>query len=676
MPIIVQQIPGLFQGISKQPANIRLPGQHEDSDNAVFSVESSGFSKRNGSQSVATLTALGTDTIYHTHWYKRDASEQYLICIMNGLIRVFDLDGVEKTVTYAADTPDYITETLANNYSTHTIGDSTIIVNKNRVANMATTYPSDYVSLGYSQDVPTTGSTGQYFVITGGPSTLDNYTVKWDGTTSSFIEAANPLEFNNFDLTSMPHLLKRNQDGTFTLEKGTWDSRAVGDNILVPIPDFIGSGFNAVSVYRNRLVLLSGEQAYFSQADDYFNLWPDYATQVIDSDPVTITATGSSVAKLETLTQFRRKLLIMSSTDQYEIGSGDEVVFSPSSGTIASISASPANVNVAPTLMGSFMYFVSDNTTYSVVSELYIAASGVSELNDVTKHVIGFLPTGITQMTADPITGTLMFTSSTDQTAVYVYKSFLQNDEKVQSAWGKWSFGGNILALKHINNSAFMVIERSGVRYLEKLHLGEDIQTHEPYGIRLDRRQTLNNGVYTSGTDTTAWTVPYTPTSISAVVSTDFGVDYQGSVLSTTLVGTTLTTRGDYSGTSRIIIGEPYTETVTLSAQYVRGQDGKAVLGGRLALRKMELAYRDTGYFEVQVTPQYRDTATYVFDNTAVNITEVGPPTVATIGTFVCPIYSTGNNTVIKIVNSTPFPSTITSAQWTGLFSQIGRTSR
>ena len=676
MPIIVQQIPSIFQGVSKQPANIRLPGQHEDANNAVFSVESSGFSKRNGTQSVATLTALGTDTIYHTHWYKRDASEQYLICIMNGTIQVFDLAGNPKTVNYALDTPDYITETLANNYSTYTIGDSTIIVNKNRVANMATTYPADYVSLSYSKDVPESGSTGQYFVITGDASTLDNYTVKWDSTSSTFIEAANPLQFNNFDLASMPHVLKRNSDGTFILEKGAWASRGVGDDILVPRPDFIGSGFNAVSVYRNRIVLLSGEQAYFSQADDYFNLWPDYATQVLDSDPVTITATGSSVAKLETMAQFRRKLLIMSSTDQYEVGSGDEVVFSPSSGSIASVSASPANVNVAPTLMGSFLYFISDNSTYSVVSEIYVANSGSSELNDVTKHVIGFLPTGVTQMTADPITGTLMMVSSTDRTVMYVYKSFLQNDEKVQSAWGKWTFGGNILALKQINNSAFMIMERSGVRYLEKLHLGEDRQTHEPYAIRLDRRSSLNNGVYTSETDTTAWTVPYTPTAISAVVSTDFGVDLQGSVLATTLNGTTLSTRGDFSGTSRIIIGEPYTKTVELSAQYVRGQDGKAVLGGRLGLRKLEVAYRDTGYFEIQVTPRYRPTSAYVFDNTAVNITEVGPPTVAPIGTFTCPVYSTGNDTVIKIINSTPFPSTITSMQWTGLFSQIGRTSR
>ena len=115
---------------------------------------------------------------------------------------------------------------------------------------------------------------------------------------------------------------------------------------------------------------------------------------------------------------------------------------------------------------------------------------------------------------------------------------------------------------------------------------------------------------------------------------------------------------------------------VELSPQYLRSQEGKSTIGGRLNLRKLEVSWVNTGYFDVTVTPQYREAATYTFDNTPVNIITVGPPTIGEFGTFKCPIYTEGSTAEIHIKNSTPFPTTITSLQWTGMFSQVGRTTK
>lgn len=178
--LVNQEIRTLFQGVSRQPHNVRLPGQVQEADNLALSVVTGGFSKRGGSFLVANLdtdaVALSANAPFYS--YKRDGSETYFITVHNGDLVVWDKAGARKTVTYFDSGEDYIDDiTSAQDLSFVTIDDTTIIANKKRVTAMK----ADTVARGtYSYAV---------FLVTAAAFN-QNYTVTLEGSTATRATAA------------------------------------------------------------------------------------------------------------------------------------------------------------------------------------------------------------------------------------------------------------------------------------------------------------------------------------------------------------------------------------------------------------------------------------------------------------------------------------------------------
>ena len=133
---------------------------------------------------------------------------------------------------------------------------------------------------------PLPGSAGDIYRVTGDASELDDYFVIWDAATSNWIETADPRVANNFDYNVMPHALIRESDGTFTFQEVEWEPRKVGDDIVVTAPEFVTHTISDIVFHRNRITILADETVTLSQSGDYFNFWPDKATDVLDSDPI------------------------------------------------------------------------------------------------------------------------------------------------------------------------------------------------------------------------------------------------------------------------------------------------------------------------------------------------------------------------------------------------------
>ena len=97
MALSSYSIPNLIQGISQQSDAQRDPSQGEIQVNG-FSSLTDGLRKRAGTSVVKLLssTSLG-DVAFHS--ILRDAGERYLVVISKTAVRVFDLDGNEKTVS-------------------------------------------------------------------------------------------------------------------------------------------------------------------------------------------------------------------------------------------------------------------------------------------------------------------------------------------------------------------------------------------------------------------------------------------------------------------------------------------------------------------------------------------------------------------------------------------------
>ena len=138
MPLISQSIPNLIGGVSQQPPTLRRPSQCEDSLN-VYNDPVKGVRKRSGSQYVSTMPNSGP--IFYGA-IDRDTGEKYVFTASADGVRVFDVDGSEKTVT-APGGFGYLSGTT--DYKFITIADTTFIVNPTVTVEMDSTLSPESV---------------------------------------------------------------------------------------------------------------------------------------------------------------------------------------------------------------------------------------------------------------------------------------------------------------------------------------------------------------------------------------------------------------------------------------------------------------------------------------------------------------------------------------------------
>ncbi len=133
--LISNSIPNLLNGVSQQPDTIKLPNQATIQENALSDIIT-GLGKRPPTEHIAKLN---TDTLTNSkvHIINRDQNEQYAVLVNNQSIKVYDLQGNNKTVV----TPDglsYLTSSAPqDDFNLVTVADYTFIVNKTKTTAMS-----------------------------------------------------------------------------------------------------------------------------------------------------------------------------------------------------------------------------------------------------------------------------------------------------------------------------------------------------------------------------------------------------------------------------------------------------------------------------------------------------------------------------------------------------------
>lgn len=534
------------------------------------------------------------------------------------------------------------------------------------------------------QDLPASGSAGDIYQVTGDASELDDYFVIWDAATSNWIETADPRVANSFDYNVMPHALIRESDGTFTFQEVEWEPRKVGDDIVVTAPEFVTHTISDIVFHRNRITILADETVTLSQSGDYFNFWPDKATDVLDSDPISRIASSPKVNTLRWAVPFRRALFLTSASAQFELSSGNQAMLTPNNAVVDFSTAYETETECRPIAIGDELYFAARSGNKASVFEYYYDDNSISDTAaDATIHVSGYIPAPIVQITGDAVTGTIWFRSSATPDRLYVYRVYWDGDQKAQQSWSTWLFpvGSNILGMQFIDgNLDLLVQDFIGKVHLERL--GVDVENgpmNHPTPVLLDRYETLT-GVYDAGSNTTTWTMSYSHYNQARVVlASDADEDEIGKQVNVWYSDhDEVFARGDYSG-STAIVGIGYRARSQFSKQYAREaststKNGPAITTGRLQLRYMTLDYSDTGYFEVHVTPKYRNTKVFRMTGRILGdqANMVGSSPIVD-GTFKFPVRSRGDTATIEVLNDTPLPSKITRAAWVGWFNELTR---
>ncbi|WP_245533181.1 hypothetical protein [Desulfovibrio oxyclinae] len=117
----------MVNGVSQQPYALRLSSQCELQDNAYSSVVE-GLRKRPATSHVAKILDGQMGNAY-THVINRDMNERYLVVLSDGDIKVFDLDGNEKTVNFPEGKEYLSAPDASKQFRAITIADHTFVVN-------------------------------------------------------------------------------------------------------------------------------------------------------------------------------------------------------------------------------------------------------------------------------------------------------------------------------------------------------------------------------------------------------------------------------------------------------------------------------------------------------------------------------------------------------------------
>jgi hypothetical protein len=136
MPLLVNSVPNLAQGVSQQPDNLRYPGQCDEQINAWATVVE-GLKKRPNTNYVKNIDTDGTANIF-THFVKRDETNQYAIVVSLGGVSAYDVSlGTSIPVTVTSIANSYlslgtsVTDPL-NDLRALTVADYTFLVNKRK----------------------------------------------------------------------------------------------------------------------------------------------------------------------------------------------------------------------------------------------------------------------------------------------------------------------------------------------------------------------------------------------------------------------------------------------------------------------------------------------------------------------------------------------------------------
>lgn len=541
----------------------------------------------------------------------------------------------------------------------------------------------DYAPHGYL--VKVVGSSGNaeddYWVRfvqdTASPSTSSIYHGFWR-------EDMAPAQSYKLDTATMPHVLIRESNGQFRFKKadGTtysdfnWGNRLVGDSITSPMPAFVGKTIRDINFFRDRLVALSGEYMILTETGNPFNFFPTTVQEVLDSDPIEVGSTQPAVMDFKSSVVFSDRLIAF--TPQAQLTLKGDGILSPKTVTLTQ-SASFENTDCSPISSGTSIFFGFDRGSYSGIREMFISNSLDLQFDavDITVQVPQYLSGKVKKVVASTHENFVVALTSGDPSCLYVYKYFNQGDQRVQSAWGKFTFrDATILDMQFLDTTLYIVMKRGSSTVLEKIRLEsgrKDIGS--TYVTTLDRR--IDSGYtasYNASTNKTTYTLPYTITdnaSMSVVTKT-------GLVLPTTKVSSTsLSVPGDY--TTNVWIGDRYTMLYQFSESNLKApnQTGglNTITTGRYQLRYGTVAYGNSAYFKVKVKIDAGSTFEYPFTGRILGSQNntIGSASIES-GNFRFPVYSRNNQVQISIENDSPLPSNLLSAEYEALFSD--RSSR
>jgi len=512
------------------------------------------------------------------------------------------------------------------------------------------------------------------------------------------------LDANNFQVPTSTNTSASNAacEISFVLTLPKWGERVVGDLESAPDPSFIGRNINNVFFFRNRLGFLAGDNVILSTVSEFFNFFPETVISVLDTEPIDVAASHTKVAILKHAITMGEKLILFSEQTQFVLESSADNL-TPKTANVLVQTEFESNAAAQPVGSGSSIYFLTKKGSFAGIREYIIAGNQqIQDAANTTIHVPRLIPSGIFKMAVSNNQDILVLLGTENPNKLYVNRwLYGEGFSKALNAWFTYTLNSNrsILNIDFIGTDLIMVVAEANSVTLEKIPFETSFkEPNADFEYHLDHKVTeATTGVtvtYNANNNLSTFTVPYRLRANMNIVGrylangeTSTFVDAQGNTKTlvsgqalTTTNGTdgttsTITAAGDFRN-SKFIIGEPYEMHYRFSQQRLTQGGGGAteLISGRLQIHHFYIKYEDSGFFQVEVTPENRDTSLHKFTGRLLGAASasIGQINLDT-GTFKVPIMSKSDRVSIDVKNNTFLPTLLASAEYEGVFHMRSR---
>ena len=504
-------------------------------------------------------------------------------------------------------------------------------------------------------------------------------------------ETVRPGLRNSFDETTLPYQIVRqgvfDAQGNLTNVKFVvspidWEKRLVGDEGTNPRPSWapdvgeeLGRPINRTLFFQNRLVTLSDENVVMSRSADIFNFWVKTALTISAIDPIDIRASNTYASVLTDGIVVTNGLVLFSAFQQFLVSTENDVL-APDAVKIRSLSSYDYNVATNPFTMGSSIGFISEAGQNSRFYEMPIVSRDVDpEVLENSRAIARRFPQGIEFIGHSKEDGFLTFLEY-DSPDIYAFRYFNNGDQRIQSAWFRFTIDGTGIFHSMIEEKYYLVQNVNDRNYLVKMDIRDrqsavsNTGSEYFYRVNLDFKENVTDVAYSQKRTTFTYNGPVLADKISekklyAVKGIDIQpVTYENGVYSV---------HGNWTGPGDLAVGYVYEYRVDFPTFFQQEQSGnsyKSSTATSLTLHRIKMDFGPTGYFKTIVKRLGRDDYEVEYESTPMDVTDADTLPYVPNKVEAVSIYDRNTNVDISLTSEHPAPCTLWSATWEGDFTQ------
>ena len=500
---------------------------------------------------------------------------------------------------------------------------------------------------------------------------------------------------------TMPYQLENTGATTFTFKQIPWTARQVGDDNSNPAPSFIGYTITGTFFYNNRFGVLSEDNIFFGAANDSFNFFVRSALAQTDADPVDLNVASVRPVVLTDVLPSPQGLLLFSARQQFQVLSTSATTLTPTTTVIRAISNYEMDTNIPPVDVGTTTGFINTVPGYAKLFTLQLREIEQSPLVvDISKTVLEWIPDTINSLAVSPQNSVLMM-ADRDESYIYLYRFYNNGEKDLFQAWVKWELPTTLQAVDIIDDDVIIVSQHEdeytlGKIVLDQIPTGDVVATStsmtgNPCPDMATRpvkpHASVDAVVYDSTNDLTKIYVPYTPIDEkqaimllsvpTADVGTDSVIDADAGYYATAEERTESVTgyryfevKGDFTDyADGIVVGYGYDFEVTLPKFYYRPEPNVTDFTAALTISRVKFSVGRTGAIRFKVKADGSNEWKNVEHTTDGDYYSADSNPVKAERQFIVPIHQRNTNFELKVTSDFPYPVSLVSMMWEGIYS-------